>query len=63
MGVVIVGAFAGMDKSSRGGIENILLANFAVSGAEEFMELFEKLGRSDEDWKAAFCDWDSCLAR
>ena len=46
MGVVIVGAFAGMDKSSRGGIENILLANnfFAVSGAEEFMELFEKLG-------------------
>jgi hypothetical protein len=30
MGVVIVGAFSGMDKSSRGGIENIL-ANFAVS--------------------------------
>ena len=30
MGVVIVGTFAGMDKSSRGGIENIL-ANFAVS--------------------------------
>ena len=56
-----------MDKSSRGGIENILLANFAVSGAEEFMELFEKLGdvsRSGEDWwKAAFYDWDSCLAR
>ncbi len=61
-----MGAFAGMDKSSRGGIENILLANFAVSGAEEFMELFEKLGdvsRSGEDWKAAFYDWDSCLAR
>ena len=30
MGVVIVGTFSGMDKSSRGGIENIL-ANFAVS--------------------------------
>ena len=58
MGVVIVGAFSGMDKSSRGGIENIL-ANFAVSWAEEFMELFEKLGdvsRSREDCKAAFCD-------